>query len=382
MEYFKRALKQLEPLTSIDALLLKNMTSRDLADVLKETGDNLSAIDILEQHIVYRDSLAKLRYNSDLIQQQLKHDLEEVNQNRIEQQEKSQRDRRVISILLMVSIALGIVMVLTGFFLYNWMRFGKRLKHINEQLQYHIQKRDEIQQQLERSNKDLQEYAYVTSHDLQQPIRQISNFLQLIQRRGESTLNSLTMSKLDLSITIAHRMRDMIQGLLEYSRLKPSREKWRQFPLHQAVKRALDTLSDRIDSTETTVEAHSLPEISGDITQISRIFQNLIDNSIKFRTDRPVVIKITSQLVRDHWEVRFTDNGIGIEGNFQMNAFRIFKRFHDDDQYPGTGIGLASCKRIVEQHDGAIRIESVAGSGTTVIMTFPCIQNPNPTKES
>jgi PAS domain S-box-containing protein len=232
----------------------------------------------------------------------------------------------------------------------------------------------EVITDLERSNKELESFAYITSHDLQEPLRSIASYSQLIQRRYEGKLDSDADEFIEFMVIGAKRMKSMIQGLLEYSRVGTQGEEFKDFSAEEALTNALSNLQSSIEECNVEVTYDSLPTILGDKSQITNVFQNLIGNAIKYKKPQfPPRIHISSKLdkIKNEYVFSVSDNGIGIEKQYMDRIFEVFKRLHTIDEYEGTGIGLAIVKRIVERHGGRIWVESSFGEGSTFYFTIP-----------
>lgn len=227
------------------------------------------------------------------------------------------------------------------------------------------QKSDE----LAHSNQELEQFAYVASHDLQEPLRMVTSYLQLLSKRYKDKLDDDANEFIYYAVDGSNRMRVLINSLLEYSRvnrLKPFEE----INTKALLKNVFQDLNDQIKESKTTIKTNTLFDIYGDPVLISRLFQNLIANAIKFKsTKRPQII-ISCEKKRNEYLFSVKDNGIGIQKEYQEKVFVIFQRLHSKEKYPGTGIGLAICKKIVERHNGKIWIESELGKGSTFYFTI------------
>jgi PAS domain S-box-containing protein len=227
-------------------------------------------------------------------------------------------------------------------------------------------------EELARSNSDLQQFAYVASHDLQEPLRMVSSYLQLIERRYKDKLDDDTNTFIHYAVDGANRMQALIIGLLEFSRIKTHGQIFAPVEVTavlQAVCRNLDAL---IVESGAVVRYGEMPVIQADEAQITRLLQNLLQNALKFRREGiPPVIDIRAETTETGQVFSVHDNGIGIEGQYFERIFTIFQRLHTQEQYPGTGIGLSICKRIVERHGGNIWLESTADVGTTFYFSIP-----------
>ncbi len=232
-------------------------------------------------------------------------------------------------------------------------------------------------EQLARSNQYLQHFAYVLSHDLQEPLRTITNYLDLIRKRAGGGADDQTERYFGYVTDAAKRMRHLITGVLQYSTVTRSPER-RWIELRDALGEALANLTPLIDGKHARIFADELPGIHGDRTQIVQLFQNLISNSLKYCPDRPPEIRIAATSADGFHRISITDNGIGMEPQHLDKVFELFSRLHSHDSYEGTGIGLALCQRIVEHHGGRIWAESRPGAGSTFRFTLPIGRNPVP----
>lgn len=226
-------------------------------------------------------------------------------------------------------------------------------------------------QELARSNADLQQFAYIASHDLQEPLRMITSYLQLLERRYRDRLDENANEFIDYAVEGATRMKTLINDLLAYSRVGTHGKPFEQVDCRAIVKQAIANLKLAIHENEAIITWDELPELVADSTQLTQLFQNLISNAIKFRSPDPPTIHISAALQNENWLFRVQDNGIGVEAQYAERIFVIFQRLHNRTEYPGTGIGLAICKKIIERHDGKIWIESNPGKGSTFCFTIP-----------
>ncbi len=226
-------------------------------------------------------------------------------------------------------------------------------------------------EELARSNYDLEQFAYVASHDLQEPLRAVAGPLQLLQRRYQGQLDARAEEFIAHAVGGATRMQKLIDDLLAYSRVGRSGAAHELTECAEALDQALKSLSVVLQESGAQINRGQLPAVLAIPTQLTLLFQNLVGNALKFRfKDRPVRIDIGAQRQGNDWVISVTDNGIGIEPQYFERIFLIFQRLHSRADYPGTGMGLALCKRIVEQHGGHIWVESVPGSGATFFFTL------------
>jgi PAS domain S-box-containing protein len=230
---------------------------------------------------------------------------------------------------------------------------------------------ERLNRELQRSNEELQEFAYVASHDLQEPLRMVSSYTQLLEEMYGEQLDDEARKWIHYAVDGATRMQSLIQDLLSYSRVTTRGQEFELVDSHAALGRALANLQSTIQETGAMVTNEGLPAVPADPGQLTQLFQNLVGNAIKYRRqDVPAHIHITAEAHDSLWEFAVQDNGIGIEAKYQDRIFVIFQRLHTRREFPGTGIGLAICRRIVERHGGRIWFESEPGKGTTFRFTL------------
>lgn len=227
---------------------------------------------------------------------------------------------------------------------------------------------------LMRSNAELEQFAYVASHDIQEPLRMVASYCELLERRYKDKLDDDAARYIDYAVDGARRMQALIQDLLAYSRVGTRGGALEPVALDDVIATVCHDLQLSIAEAGATIEAESLPRILGDKGQLFQMFQNLIGNSIKYRSDEAPVITISAKPAPEDpevmWQIEVRDNGIGIEAHYRDRIFKIFQRLHSRDEYPGTGIGLAVCKRIVERHGGRIWLADHTPPGSVFCMTF------------
>jgi signal transduction histidine kinase len=224
---------------------------------------------------------------------------------------------------------------------------------------------------LQRSNSELEQFAYVASHDLQEPLRKVASFCQLLQRRYAAQLDERANQYIDLAVDGAKRMQALITDLLTFSRVGRGGAPFAPVPLAAALGYAMASLSEEIESTGARVEVGALPEVLGEESLLTAVFQNLLSNAVKFHGPQPPHIAVSARKVGVDWLVTVADNGIGVPAEFADRIFVIFQRLHARDKYPGTGIGLAMCRKIIEYHGGRIWLDTPAEAGSRFCFTLP-----------
>jgi len=225
--------------------------------------------------------------------------------------------------------------------------------------------------ELTRSNSDLQRFAYVASHDLQEPLRMVNSYMDLLVRRYKDNLSAEAQEFITFAIDGARRMQRLIDDLLRFSRVSTRSYEWQDVELSTVISDVLANLQVALEESQAEVNVESLPTLVADTSLLAQLFQNLLGNAIKFRGKEPPRIHISCDDAGDFWQLSIRDNGIGLDGSQADRIFEIFQRLHRSEQYSGTGIGLAICKRIVERHGGQIWVKSTPGQGATFFFTLP-----------
>jgi PAS domain S-box-containing protein len=230
---------------------------------------------------------------------------------------------------------------------------------------------------LARSNHELEQFAYVASHDLQEPLRMVSNYTQLLARRYRDQLDADANEFIDFAVDGAKRMQDLIHDLLQYARVERRGREFHPASAETIVGDALSNLAGAIAEAKASIVVDALPTLTCDASQMTQVFQNLIGNAVKFRKpDQPPVVRVSATREDGAWRLSVADNGIGIEPRFFERIFQMFQRLHARGEYSGTGIGLALCKKIVERHGGQMRVESAPGRGAKFSFTVPDVIPP------
>jgi light-regulated signal transduction histidine kinase (bacteriophytochrome) len=228
----------------------------------------------------------------------------------------------------------------------------------------------EIMENLRRSNQDLQEFAYVASHDLQEPLRAIVSFSQLLEEEYYDKLDKEGREYIEFITEGAIKMNTLIKDLLSYSRITQRSEPLQKVDLQKTLDEAIYNLHESIKETGAVITHDEMPIIKGDKTQFIQLFQNLISNAIKFRSKKTPIIHIGVEKTNNKWLFSVKDNGIGIDSKYFGKLFNIFYRLHTKEEYTGTGIGLPICKKIVERYGGKIWVDSEPGKGSIFYFTI------------
>jgi signal transduction histidine kinase len=227
---------------------------------------------------------------------------------------------------------------------------------------------------LERSNTELEQFAYVASHDLQEPLRKVASFCQLLEQRYAGQLDERADQYIAFAVDGAKRMQQLINDLLAFSRVGRASGVLERVDLDEALAHALTSLGAAIEESGAVIESDPLPTVDGEASLLALVFQNLIGNAIKFRSEATPKVRVTVEREDDKWLLHCADNGIGIDAEYADRVFVIFQRLHAKDEYAGTGIGLSMCRKIVEYHGGEIWLDTGDGAGTTFHFTLPALE--------
>jgi signal transduction histidine kinase len=234
---------------------------------------------------------------------------------------------------------------------------------------------------LQRSNSELEQFAYVASHDLQEPLRKVASFCQLLQRRYAGRLDAKADEYIEHAVDGAKRMQALINDLLAFSRVGRTAQKREPVSLGLLLAQAWANLAGEVRRTHATIEQGELPVVLGEASLLTAVFQNLLSNALKFRGEAPPRVSVSARRDGRQWLFTFSDNGIGIEPEYADRIFVIFQRLHDKASYPGTGIGLAMVRKIIEYHGGQIWLDTEAGPGARFRFTLPMLPNDEDTDD-
>jgi signal transduction histidine kinase len=238
-----------------------------------------------------------------------------------------------------------------------------------QNLEKAVQNLEKAQEEAQRTSEELNQFAYTASHDLQEPLRMIASYIQLLQRRYKDKLDTTGNEFIEFAVDGTRRMRQLIDDLLSYSRAGRGPLKIEKVSTRHLAEHSVSELHSEIAQSGARITLEELPEIHADSMQLGQVFRHLLSNALKFRGTGIPEIKISCTTGNTHYLFSVEDNGIGIAGEFLERIFVIFQRLHSRDEYPGTGIGLAICKKIVEKHGGTIRAGSEPGKGSVFYFT-------------
>ncbi|MFC1595778.1 ATP-binding protein [Candidatus Margulisiibacteriota bacterium] len=242
-------------------------------------------------------------------------------------------------------------------------RVEEALREGEEELRYTLQ-------ELKRSNAELEQFAYVASHDLQEPLRMISSYVQLLEKKHKDKFDDDTKTFINYAVEGAKRMQQLIKDLLEYSRVSTQGKEYKVVDCMEIMEHVVDNMKLAIKESKAEITYEALPLVKGDTHQLLQLFQNLVGNALKFKGEDAPKIKVSSRAQRTHWLIAVSDNGLGIDPQMSERIFEVFQRLHSKDDYPGTGIGLAICKKIVEHHGGSMWVEPNTDQGSVFYFTI------------
>ena len=263
-------------------------------------------------------------------------------------------------------IGLLVILPLTGYGIWVSWELGREKNDLVEARQ----KLEESVAELGRSNADLQQFAYVASHDLQEPLRMVSSYTQLIARRYKGKLDADADEFIAFAVDGANRMQRLILDLLAYSRVNTAGRQFEPTAMETVLTAALNNLTNAVKESQAIITHDPLPAVMGDDKQLAQLFQNLLSNAVKFGGAQPPRIHISAKQADGEWLFSVRDHGIGLDPQYADRIFVIFQRLHTREEYPGTGIGLAICKKIIERHGGHMWVESELGKGATFYFTL------------
>jgi signal transduction histidine kinase len=253
----------------------------------------------------------------------------------------------------------------------------QELREANRNLKTLSRKLEDYNEEILNSNRELEQFAYVASHDLQEPLRTVSNFVDLLAQKGSDKFSDVEKEYIQFALEGAERAQLLIQDLLDFSRVGGKGKALVKTDMTNVVHDAVLNLQTKIEDTRAEIRSTPLPTIYAEPSQMLQVFQNLLSNALKYRSERPLVIEISAEERPEEWVFSVADNGIGIDPEFHDKVFALFKRLHSQKDYEGTGIGLAICKKITDCHRGRIWIESELGKGARFRFAIPKIISPD-----
>lgn len=361
IDYFKEALQIANKIGAKSDIA---KISRSIADAYHKTGNKEDAYFYLNQHTALKDSLL----TSEMIGKM--NNLQ--NSYEIQKREKELAlltSQNKLKKLYLYFASIGVL----ALFVLLWLAYGRykaetKAKYLVEQKNMEIEVQN---QKLAESNSDLEQFAYVASHDLKEPLRMINSYSNILNKRYQNSIDEAGNEFLYFISDAAKRMDKLLDGLLEYSRVNRKNLDPKQLSLAEIVKTVTNTLQARIQETNAKIYIGSLPSVNANYTQMIQVFQNLIGNALKFNRTDFVEVIVDSYIENGDYVFMVKDNGIGIDEENIDRIFLVFQRLHTHQEYEGTGIGLSITKKIVERYGGKIWVESTLGKGSTFFFTLP-----------
>lgn len=378
---------------------IESNTYKDIAETYKKSGDYKKSMEALTTHYALKDSLIDRAMQDKVSELQVQFETAEQQQE-IEtlQQQKKVRNLQ-ISLLIIGLISFAMI----GWFVFQYQRDNllekqeiiaknKEIHRLEKELIIRELQQNELEQEkitaesnilkeqeatareyakiLESSNKELESFAHIVAHDLREPLRMVTFYMQLIKRTLDKESIAKTAEYFDFALDGSERMNTLIKGILDLATVQQQAFKPKPIELNDKALVAIQNLQEMIEAKKAIVEYSDLPQIKGDKLQIIQLFQNLISNGIKYNTSEIPRVSISHRMLDNQVEISFKDNGIGIAAKNQERIFKMFNRL-EGNRFAGSGIGLAICQKIVERHKGTIKVESKPNEGTTFIIAFP-----------
>ncbi|MFK7946183.1 MAG: tetratricopeptide repeat protein [Saprospiraceae bacterium] len=348
----------------LEAKPLLSQVYESLSQAYAKKGNYNQAYDYQIKYNQVRDSLLNTNISNEMLGLQAKYQFEKNERELLEQNNKIANLQRFYAIVVGL-LSLGLIVLL-------FFRYRRQIK-VNDYLKTTKSEIEAKNKQLAAYTKELEQFTYIASHDLKEPLRNISGFARLLERRYHDSLDKNGQQFLHQIMGGVEQMTDLLKDLLKYSevkRLKKEDLKW--VNLNDILVNIKTGLNGQLSKNNGQLMINPLPLIHSNNFQMTQLFKNFITNGLKFQKQGQIpIVEIKSKELSDSWEFRIADNGIGIDKNYHDKVFEMFKRLHKKQDYQGTGMGLAICKQIIEQHNGNIRIESEKDEGTTFIFTFP-----------
>lgn len=327
---------------------------KQIVELKKEFGGQIEAFELRAQEIEEQNA-------------QIENQTEKINQQKVELGEQSSAldsQKKIVYLL----VALFSLMFIVALLVYRTLRSRKKANLVLRAKNLAIERQAS---QLEQANIELGQFAYVASHDLQEPLRTVANFVEVLQEDYASHLDEEAHRYFGLITDSTLRMKTLVKDLLDYSRIGRERE-FEPVDCNILLHEIKDDLSSLISEKDAQLKLEHLPTIPGSKTDLRLLFQNLINNGIKFgKPGQAPKIRLSAKRIEDNWQFMVEDDGIGISEDYHEKIFIIFQRLHNKREYEGTGIGLAHCKKIVDLHSGSIWVESSLGKGSTFFVSLP-----------
>lgn len=344
-----------------------------LSNNYAQLGDYKAAFEYHVQYKLIQDSLYNMRRSTKIAELETAFYVKEKEAENLELKSEKIQNRLVIQQRTIILTLLGLLALAIA--LYSVWQASRRKQQYNEQLESEVLRRTKqlknANVRLLDTNKQLENFASIASHDLKSPLRTVASFVSLIKRRLKPHITDETQEYFDLVNTNIHQMNTMIANVLEFSRSSDKALAYETIDAKELAKNLIKSISSYVTDKNATIEIDDLPTIQADKVKLYVVFKNLIENGMKYNQNDIPTIHISSKKDKDGFVFSVQDNGIGISEEYQQSIFDMFKRLHSRQEYEGTGIGLAYCKKIIEQHQGKIWVESQKGQGSTFFFTIP-----------
>lgn len=343
---------------------------KKLGLLYERVGNMSKSVDFLKKHTELKEILIDEKTLDDLANRSSRYELEKKEMEVKNLQEKSKREQEINRMYNLLSALIALFFLSMAILFFYWFRrqkqYSLKLSKVNATIQRQNRK-------LESLNRKIEQYAYVASHDLKEPIRTIGSFIELLDKRYQHVFDDRAQEFMHFITDAVSRMKRMLDDLLQYSRIDREEAPMEVVPSSEIIRYVEQSLRQKIEEkgAEMIVHEADLPEVVGNQTQLTRLFQNLISNAVKFSGKEKPIVEIGCTRQDDHLRFFIKDNGIGIPPEYQKKIFEMFTRLHSRKTYEGTGIGLASCKKIVDRHGGDIWVESTPGKGSTFFVKMP-----------
>lgn len=364
---------------------LKQSIYKIMADCHAELGYFEEAYHFHQKHKAVNDYLYNKEKDKQIAGLELQFQLDrKENENQVLRARESEQ-AAIINQRTIAGIAIALGFILASLIAYSLYRSNRRKQEYNKELEQKVTERTKAlaksNRELQNSYYEMERFAYVSSHDLKEPLRNINGFAQLLGRILGKEADDEIKECIEFISANARQMNNLIEDILEFSRISKEEKEKETIHLHQLIDNVKITLAQKIEEKNARIEVGQLPVISGDSSQLLSLFKNLIENGIKYNESKPPIIKINCTTTQDsEYLFSIADNGIGIEPNYYDQIFEMFKRLHSRREYEGSGLGLPICKKIVEDYDGQIWVKSQENHGSTFYFTIPKI-TPYPQKK-
>ncbi|NNE28263.1 MAG: tetratricopeptide repeat protein [Saprospiraceae bacterium] len=335
-----------------------------------ELKDYEASKNYIDKYIALKDSLRSEELAANM--GNLKKDFEIKEMQKLKQIELLKKDAKINRFRIIIGVSIATLFGLALFFMFIFTR--AKSNHVKEKNDLLLSKNQEILRQneiLKSSNQDLKQYAYVISHDLKEPLRNISSFTSLLKRRLKGKLDENTQDYMDYITNGVNQMTSLLTDLLEYSKIRKKKHEVNRTDPNEVIDRVIESMQFKIEDAQAEIEVHNLPQVVMEENHFYQVMLNLISNGLKFRGEARPKVKVTCKQVGEQYVFSVSDNGIGIDPEFHDKIFVVFQRLHNRGEFSGSGIGLSTCKKIINDYGGQIWVDSNPDEGSTFHFTIP-----------